>query len=255
MLHFLVSRFKVPDSTIDTLIQKYCTNCTICKGARTILRDGKLFKCDCLKKYNKEYVYYAAGIPKEFHNLSKDDIDTEWVDLNKDSMNRITSYSRKILDAIDQNFSLYLSGGPGSGKSFIAFLLLKQIITNGKSAYFILLRDLVSAAVDSLRDKDLANDVENLITNTDLLVLDNVDEVTAVKDRELLNTIIIALLRKRNHSGKPIIITSNCRKDELSRFIGENLTSVLTSRASEIPLIGNLKTSALTQLESDFFGE
>lgn len=255
MLQFLTNRFRVSDNIIDELIQKHCVNCEICKGDRTVIRNGQLFKCECLNRYNKEYIYYEAGIPKEFHTLSKDDIDSKWFEHNRDSMDRVAMYSKKIEDAIDRNFSLYLSGSPGSGKSFIAFLLLKQVIEKGKLGHFILLRELVRAALDSFRDSSLAEDVQNLVMETDILVLDNVDEVTAAKDKEIVNTVIIALFRRRIYSGKPIIITSNCRKDELARFIGDNLADVLTSRASEIPFVGNLKSHELSKLETEFFEE
>lgn len=253
MLRFLAPRFRVPDSIIDDLIQKHCVNCTICGGSRTVTRNGQLFKCECLAQYNKEYIYYAAGIPKEFHTLSEADIDADWREQNIDAYDLIWKYSQRIDDAVAKNFSLYLTGGSGSGKSFMSFLLLKKVIAEKKLGYFILLRDLVRAAMDSLRDTDLAEDVDNLVMNTDLLVLDNVDEVTAAKDKEIVNTVIVALLRKRIHSGKPIIITSSCRKSSLPRFIGDNLAEVLTSRASEIPFIGNLKSHELSKLEKDFF--
>ena len=254
MLRFLDKRFRVSDNIIDTLIQKHCSKCKLCKGKRTTTRNGQLFKCECLGHYNKEYIYYAANIPKEFHTLSKESIDSNWLEHNKDSMDRIARYSKKIDMAIDKNFSLYLTGSAGSGKSFIAFLLLKQIIESGKTGYFILLRELVRAALDSLRNGDLAEDIENLVMNTDLLVLDNVDEMTAAKNNELVNTVIVALLRKRSYNGKPVILTSNCRKDELSKFIGDNFTEILIARASEIPLVGDLKSHVLTKLEDDFFG-
>jgi len=253
VLKFLSRTFQVADSVIDALISKHCGNCAICKGARTVITKTGREKCECLKAYNREYALYAANIPKEFHTLTGKDLNPAWVETNKSTFRRMKQYSGRIPKAVDEGFGLYLGGTSGAGKTFMAALLLKQAIRTGYTGYFILLRDLVSAAMNALRDPEVQLDVDDLVTGVDFLVLDDVDKVTAAKEQELVNTVITALLKKRKYSGKPLIVTANCRADELHKRLGTDLANTIISGLSEMYFQGDAHLNKVKALEDEFF--
>ncbi len=254
MLRFLSDAFTVDDVIIDALVAKHCDKCAVCGGRRTLPgpADSRI-KCGCLKNYNKEYSLYAANIPKEFHTLTRDDLTSIWIEENRAAASRAAKYQNQLGKALNTGFGLYLGGESGGGKTFIASLLLKQAIQEGYTCYFILLRDLVSRAINAFRDSDIQNDVDALVTSVDFLVLDDVDKVTAAKDQELVTTVLLALLKKRKYSGKPLIVTAGCRADDLRKKLGVDLAKTLTSGLSELYYRGNANLSKMKSLEDEFF--
>lgn len=253
MLRFLSSTFQVSDKIIDELSTKYCDNCTVCGGKRTVTTSTGRQKCKCLEKYNKEYSLYEANVPKEFHTMSRNDLTMEWVQDNRATYERAIKYSKQLDKALSKGFGLYLVGKSGAGKSFIASLLLKRALQEGHTGYFILLRDLVAAGINAMRDPDLQNDVNYLVTEVDFLVLDDVDKVTAAKNQELVSTVLMALLKKRKYHGKPLIVTSGCPMDTLPRQIGGDLARTITSGLSELYYTGDANSKRLQALEDEFF--
>lgn len=254
MLRFQSRPFCVPFEIIDTLVKEYCTNCPICKGICIHKSDhDKWTKCECLEKYGAAYALYAAKIPKEYHVLTIDDFDPEWQRENAHSFNRAMSYSRQLQKALDTRFGLYLWGDSGGGKTLIAVLLLKRAIREGFTTYFILLRDLIKIALDGLHNSSIQEDVEKLMLETDFLVIDDVDKVTAAREQDLVNTVVLALLKKRTQSGKPLIVTANCPNTKLGRAIGSPLAAAITERSTSLFYKGGFGEKKIRDLEEKFF--
>ena len=258
MLQFLSNKFKVDPDIIDLLLEKHCSGCTLCKERRTIeLSDGKWEKCKCLQNYNKEYALYAANIPKEFHSLTRDDFTSDWIAQNEEAFSRSIKYVQQLQKALDKGFGLYLGGTSGSGKSFIATLILKKAMEQGFSAYFILFRDFVQFAMNALRDPEVQEDIDHLVTHADFLVLDSIGDVTALgrDGQELINTVVMALLKKRKYSGKPLIVTSHSRLSELKILLGEDAAPAITSGLSELSFTGDVNFDKVKKLEEEFFAD
>jgi len=254
MIHLFTDRFKVPDHIIDSLLAKHCEKCSICKGRRIVEENGELFKCQCLNTYKEEYQLYAANIPLEFHHLTKDDFIPEWQDLNETNFNWFLEYAKRLPRALETGFGLYLYGpAGGSGKTFLATLMLRKAIESGYTGYFIILRDLIDAAMDGLRDHVLQEDVEKLIVNTDFLVVDDVDLSPGAKDQDLINTLLITLFKKRMYNKKPLILTGSCKPEELNLVLNDHLTRVFLDHAHPLGYQGHFKTTATAKLSEEFF--
>lgn len=256
MLRFLSNTFKVDPEIIDILLEKHCSGCPLCKGRRTLeLSDGKWEKCKCLQNYNKEYAFYAANIPIEFHPLTLDDFTPDWRAQNEEAFSRSIKYIQQLQKALDKGFGLYLGGNSGSGKSFIASIILKKAIEQKLSAYFILFRDFVSFAMNALRDPEVQEDIDHLVTHADFLVLDSIGDVTALgrDGQELINTVVLALLKKRKYSSKPLIVTSHSRRSELKILLGDDAASAITSGLSELSFTGDANFDKVKKLEEEFF--
>jgi len=80
--------------------------------------------------------------------------------------------------------------------SFFATLILKRVLREGFSGYFILLKDLINASFDSLSNNDIRNDLEKLITETDFLIIDELDKVFNDKN-DVVRNLLEDLFKRR----------------------------------------------------------
>jgi len=253
MPQFYTSTFKVSEKRIDSLVDMYCKKCPLCNGARVIENTTGIHKCSCLIKYKKAYELFNANLPKEYHKFTKDDFVPEWQKKNEISLSRAMQYSIQLSKALKEGFGLYIAGPAQSGKTFIATLLLKRALHEGYSAYFIIFREFINLALTALRDKELAKDLNLLLTEIDFLVFADVDKVPVVKNQDIVNSILPALLKKRTHAGKVNIITASKPLNELEDIIGFDLASLLTTSVAPIKLEGSAILRKNSSLEDKFF--
>lgn len=253
-MNFESEFFKVSSDQISNLKSKHCDNCTICKGQRFILVEDKRQKCDCVLKFNEEYNLISSNIPVAFREATTKDIDRNFIQQNSDNIKRVAEYSKKLSTALEKGFGLYLQGTNGSGKSMLATLILKRALREGYSGYFILLRDLVNASFDSLSNIDVRNDLEKLITETDFLVIDELDKVFNDKN-DVVRSLLEDLFKRRYYSKKPLIVTSNVSKADIKAIHGDTVSAIFDERLVEVTFVGNYRPQILNKLEQEFFGD
>jgi len=254
MLQFFSDRFSVDETIINRLLVKHTKDCPICAGSRVVEdENGDPVHCECWHRYNQEYQLYAANIPPEYHFKTTANLSESWrAQQDEQVFLNLGQYRKRIEDARKEGFGLYLKGEKGAGTTFIGTLLLMHAIECGMTAYFIQFRDLIDACL-SLRDEDVKEDVNNLITNIDFLMLDDVDSVPDVKNRDIVESIVPNMLKKRSYAKAPIIATATYGIEQLPGRIGESLAAVLTERVSLLPFRGNVKRQGVKDLEKEFF--
>jgi len=245
--------FKVSSDEIAILKERYCDSCPICKGKRVIERGNGTIKCSCLYKFNDAYALAHAHIPVAFRELTRKDIDENFIQENYEHFHRVQLYTQQLEKALKTGFGLFIQGTNGSGKSFLASLILKHAIKKGYSGYFILMTDLVNAAFESLHDTTVRNDLEKLIIQTDFLVIDEIDK--GFQDQnENVQKILLPLFKKRcDYFKKPLIVTSNTIKKDIGQTVGKTIAEMFTARLTEIIFIGNYRPQILDKLENEFF--
>jgi len=247
--------FKVSADEVFALKKRYCDSCNICGGTRIIETETQTYKCECLQKFNDAYALAHANVPVAFRELTSRDLVETFKQENFDNFKRVRLYSRQLQKALDAGFGLFIEGENGTGKSFIATLILKHAIKNGYSGYFILMSDLVNAAFEALRDPDVKRDLEKLITKIDFLVIDEVDK--GFQDQsDTVQKILLPLFKKRcDYYKKPLIVTSNVDKSSIDQTIGKTISATFTERLTEITFTGNYRPQILDRLEQEFFND
>lgn len=247
--------FKVSSDEIHALKKRYCDNCPICHGKRIFDDNDNLIKCECLSQFNSAYSLIHANIPVAFREMGSSDIDADFKRENNEYFHRVQLYTQQQDKALKTGFGLFLQGTNGSGKSLIATLILKHALRKGYSGYFILMSDLVNAAFAALRDMEVRKDLEQLIIQTDFLVIDEIDK--GFQDQnDNIQRILLPLFKKRcDYFKKPLIVTSNVAKDNIEQTVGKTIAAVFTERLTEITFTGNYRPQILDKLENSFFCE
>lgn len=111
------------------------------------------------------------------------------------------------------NKGLYLYGGCGTGKTFLASLIAKEFIGAGKSVIFGDMPELLDELKRTFDRKDISEaEVLGQYCECDLLVMDDVGagQLTAWKVGTTYK-----IINRRYNAQKPTIITSNLELDEL----------------------------------------
>jgi len=249
--------FKVSSDEIYVLKKRYCDSCPICKGMRVLGEEDNedLVKCPCLTEFNKAYALAHANIPAAFREMTSDDIDESFKQENREYFYRVQLYTQQQAKALETGFGLFLQGTNGSGKSFIATLILKHALRKGYSGYFILMSDLVNSTFIALRDEEVRRDLEQLIVRTDFLVIDEIDK--GFQDQnDNIQKMLLPLFKKRcDYFKKPLIVTSNVDKSNIGQTVGKTIAAMFTERLTEITFTGNYRPQILDKLENDFFCE
>ena len=256
MVEFESQWLAVSSVEVSNLLRKYCTNCPDCKGSRKKIVETDEYRkvelCDCVAKYIAEYNLVCAGIPEMLRQLSKDDIDKDFLKQNHENWRKVAVYSKKLKEATESGAGLYIYGENGAGKSFAASLILKRAMREGYSGYFIVLRKLVDIAIASFGNEAVRNDIEKLVTEIDFLVIDELDKF--YQDRkDLAMNLLEDLFKKRYYSKKPLIVTSNVPSDQIKHILGPTVAATFSERLFDITLVGNYRPAILQKLHDGFF--
>jgi len=141
------------------------------------------------------------GIPRLFFNATIDqyNIDPE-----------IKNIFSRYLDNLDQmyedNVGLMLYGTNGSGKTYLASLVVKEAYRLRYSSFRVTLQEFINLQFQK-NDLDVFERLQDIIF-ADFLVIDEVGKEIAPKSN--FNVIVLEeLLRQRETSGKPTILCTN----------------------------------------------
>ena len=200
--------------------------------------------CDKRRQYDsakrQARLFAAAKIPALY--LGKG-----FSDYSVDSDNKVAVAWAK--SAIEKVESLYISGAPGTGKTFLAAIMAQEYLKRGDTVIFADVPSLL-ADLRGTFDKDSDLNIEDLmkeLANVDVLVLDDLGtEQPTIWSIERLYMVI----NERYNSGKAMIITSNYDlgqaeailnrpKDGAQGITGSRIVSRLNHCCRVIKLKGN----------------
>lgn len=126
---------------------------------------------------------------------------------------KLSTVARRYVDNFDEMYQrkkgLLLYGSVGTGKTFIAACIANALIDRGYKCMvtnFARLVNIISGRDDKQEYLDGLN-------SFDLLVI---DDLAAERDTEYMQEIVTNIIDARYRSGKPLIVTTNLTKDELS---------------------------------------
>ena len=138
--------------------------------------------------------------------------------------------------------SLYLYGGVGIGKTFLATLIGKEFLLNGKEVIFGDVPTLLSKIKQTFNGAGSAEEIIGSYRTCDLLIL---DDIGAGQLTEWSAGILYQVINDRYNFKKPLIITSNFDfKGLQERLAGKDAFSAarIISRLNEMCFEGFLGT-------------
>ncbi len=181
------------------------------------------YLCDCLNQWRLFAAFTSANVPINLQRIS-------WSDLrgiDREDFDFVDSYLSEIHLNIRQGRGLLLHGTHGTGKSAIAALIIKKVISLGYDGYYITFSYLVDMYTSTWRDNAEKKWFHRRIKNASFLVIDDLG-----KEAELHKGIVLPfvdeVLRHRTAQASPTIITSNLDITKIHLRYGPNIYSLLT---------------------------
>ena len=152
------------------------------------------------------------GIPKRHWNVT-----WEWLRSNNrskdvDAFKQAREYSDNIDANIKKGTGLILKGGVGVGKTSVAVAIMRDCIDKRYRPYFISSLNMLDKIYSLKNSKDELRALEDKLTGTKLLVLDDLGAESSV---EWVNIKVMSILAKRYDDMLPIIATTNLANDDI----------------------------------------
>ena len=192
-------------------------NCPICQDTGFVGTK----RCECFSKALFKISTEDVGVK---HDLLPDfkDFDKE---LNKDAskvFDKIITFYEKFPDVNKSN--IVFSGKTGTGKSFIASMLVKELEKKGFNSVFITSFSLNNVFLEysSYFSENRFEKLETLLTS-DFLVIDDFGAETVIKNVTVNN--LLNLITERNLNKKATLITTNLSPKEILDIYGERIYS------------------------------
>lgn len=237
----LLNALGLPPDYLDEIV-----SCPICRDTGT---DGAQ-PCRCLKKlYNRELTKELGAL------LRHGDESFERFDLRlygseplpgdsvspRYAMERILDSCRKYASAFpDVNTNLLFQGGTGLGKTFLSACIARVVADKGYSVCY----DSAAAALEYFETQKYSRDPEQAdraakrvrrMLDCDLMILDDLgtEFVTAPSTAALYT-----LINSRLNAGKKMIISTNCRDEELQKLYSPQICSRIAGEFLRMRFLG-----------------
>lgn len=196
--------------------------------AGTYRYKGKKHPCDCETQIMLHKHYLVAGIGDQYQRLNWEDYRDE----------EVRTSVRLYLDRWE-NFKLLGMGVEfhgeklGTGKTFAATHVGKELIKRGERVFFISFLDLVSLYQ---REEAERERLSSRLRDTTVLILDEVKPAT-INQAHLFSEKLEALIRHRTNFNLPTIVTTNMSPDALWQQYPRSF-SLLDAKQMRIAMIG-----------------
>lgn len=215
--------------------------CVLCNyTGYTTNSENKETMCSCEKNKFFYEIYNRANVPKAFIDKTLDDwntrTDASGNDLGIQQVRSENVYTllknydkhfvrickgnppnfKHSVNMIDKLSSLIFEGGIGSGKTFIASVMVQLAIKQNLTAKYFDWTELLETFID-FEKKEIANDIIDDFKNLDFIALDGVENLI---NHSQLSFHLERLARARLGSNKPTFIMAFGNVDQISNASG-----------------------------------
>ena len=232
--------------------------CALCNySGYTTTMTGKAALCSCQREKFLKELYAKANVPKKFYGKTVDDWNTR-TDSDGNDLGVQQSTSEKIFiflnfynkhlkkitngkilrlrhagNTISNVHSLMFEGNIGSGKTFIAAVLVQSAIKQGLTAKYYDWSEILDTITD-FNKKDEADILTEEFKNLDFIAIDGIESYNNSHSSFIQN--LDRISKARLHSGKPTVLLSIGNANQISVGSGWNslLRNCLTIRLPHI---------------------
>jgi DNA replication protein DnaC len=192
---------------------------------------GKEYPCDCDSQITLMRHYLLAHMPDEYWRLNEKDYfgDPEaW----KETQKYLDNWAGMKNHGIGLEF---YSPRQGTGKTFLATYVARELIKRGERVYFITFRSIISLYSKPYEDRQIE---ENRLHNDTVLVLDEVISPNSLAQQNLFGDKFEELIRDRTNYGKITILTTNLVPNELDEYYPRTY-SLLSAKQKRVKINGD----------------
>lgn len=201
-------------------------NCTKCRGLD--------YKCSCLDTFRLEFKKVKANIAAKYRSFTLDQITHPQT---IEARAKVGAYLNKLEQHLDNGYGLFLYGSTGLAKTGIASIVLIESLKLGKTGYFSTLDQCVDLYTGGWKDEDKKAFYQELILDTDVLVLDEVGNETRT-NTNLTASCLNDILRRRSSNLQTTIMTSNLFFKKVRDVYGDEVFSILNECTTPIEFNG-----------------
>lgn len=188
--------------------------CPTCNDEKVYRLNGEEFDCDCDVQRLLQKHYFAANIPKRYHDIC---LNQHFIGADREDVLRITN---EYLENFDSNFHFGLgitfAGWLGSGKTFAMTSILKDLLKQGRSTYFITFEELINVWGASYSDEVSKRTLTERLQSVDILGLDELRTDPRNAGGFLANG-LDNVIRHRTANRIPTLITTNMIPEKLEQ--------------------------------------
>lgn len=230
-----LERLKTRDTSL------WCTKsqpCRVCTGkgwflGYTASREIAEFDCSCIDQMVMHLWLLNAGINWEGQRLSWGDV--THVDVSV--MQQIADYIDDVPFNVTSGRGLVLYGDTGVGKTLLALLILKRILSLGYTGHFFTFTSFLDDFAAGWSSKDERDWFHRTAMTTQVLVIDDVGREHKNRSGAVMDSVDV-VIQARINASLPTIITTNLTPERLKDGYGGPIFSRLVGGSEFIRLFG-----------------
>lgn len=194
-----------------------------------------------IRKTLSPNVLSMRGVPKQLHKISYKDLDSFGSEAREKIIDYIIDYVKHIPENFDNNKGIFLYGSNGTGKSFIASLIVKYAYifryTSKRCTYMEYINEYTK--MWGTKDINQREELEELFyrnyKSVEFLCL---EELGKEIDSKVNLNILEDLLRYREERGLVTIICTNLEPKIIAEKYGNSINSLIKGNCTPIKLVG-----------------
>lgn len=200
------------------------------------------YQCNCSAQYRLYRWMSWAGIGLNYQRV-------DWNDAigmdDSRAMKIVVDYAFGAARHVNEGNNLILwSKQPGTGKTFLASMLAKRLLSLGVDVYFATLNEILTLYTASWRSETERAHFDERVRTCDVLFVDDIGREHPGR-AEVVISMLDDVFRHRLANCLPIAVTTNLQQEELTAY-GANLVSLLTERMYIAEVEGTDKRPAMT---------
>lgn len=218
----------ITSSSLHTL-----ADCVTCSGKQKFLWRKDLtsgyvdFECSCKGQYVLSRYLLHSGLDLRYQRF-------DWYDaepVEEAAKTAVVNYYEAADRLVPSGIGMFLYGSRGTGKSLLASLLMKDLISRGYDCFFATFPYLVQLySQQDYKNPEHKIWFEQRVINTPVLVIDDLGREfnTSARSKEMLESFLDHILRSRVSGCRPTIITSNRDLEWIDVTFQRNISSLMT---------------------------
>jgi DNA replication protein DnaC len=219
--------------------------CITCKGRRTFrwytpgvarsLESVVDYECPCEEQFILHRTLLNSGIKETYQRLG-------WADFERlpDSVaTAVADYLEHFEAYVDAGFGLVLWGPKGTGKTLLAYLMVKELLAKGVGVYATTFAEMIDTFAGGWRDKDERAWFNRRVRDASALFIDDLGRERNKGLGSVGENMLEEVTRHRVGRSKPMFITTNPRPSEVEALYGGHVISLLHECSTTIEFTGN----------------
>jgi DNA replication protein DnaC len=139
---------------------------------------------------------------------------------------------------IGRGLGLVLTGSRGTGKTLLANLLVKDLISHGVTCYATTFSDMIESFAEGWRDREVSRWFSQRVRNAQVLLIDDLGRERNKGPESVGDNMLESTIRYRVANNLPTLITTNLTEADVGTGYGGHTMSLLSEKAIFLPVPG-----------------